>query len=112
MAESTVQVNLPRAYRYRLLNGQMVEYGKGMGKVPVEMADNLVTAGVIQPYDRPVEAQDIDLPDDLPGRKALISAGYTKIADVKALTSFEGIEGVGPATQAKLGEYFSDGNTN
>lgn len=112
MTDNTVQVDLPRAYRYRLPSGQMVEYGKGPGKIPTEMADNLVKAGVIQPYNRPVEAQDIDLPDDLPGRKALITAGYSKVADVKGLPSFEGIEGVGPATQAKLTEYFSDGNTD
>lgn len=45
-----------------------------------------------------------DLPEDFPGRTALMEAGYTKLSQVNELSEEEltEIAGIGPATAAKI----------
>ena len=111
MGKMVTVAPLKNPYRFRDDETKKVlDFGVGETRIPEQMAINLHAQGLIPDFRgaQATEATDSDLPDDLPGRKALIAAGHTTLAKVQALETFEGIEGVGAATIAKLGDYFSD----
>jgi hypothetical protein len=115
MAQKMVTVApLPRAYRFRDdETGRMLDFGQGDTRIPELMAKNLHAQGLIADYKNAEAVQQAteeatDLPEDVPGRKHLIAAGHTTMAKVRALETFDGIDGIGTATATKLGEYLSD----
>ncbi len=46
-----------------------------------------------------------DLPEDLPGRDALIDNGVILMSDVKAIPDFTEIKGIGKSTNEQILEY-------
>ena len=66
--------------------------------VPADIADKMVAGGYAgEPT--PV------LPNDMPGRDALIAAGYESIDQVDAVKDLTKITGIGKATAEQLSEY-------
>lgn len=47
------------------------------------------------------------LPDDLPGRAALVSAGFVTMHGVRACDDFSVVPGIGPATAERLVAYLA-----
>lgn len=79
-------------------------YGPGIVQVPASFARALG----LEPVEEPKEEVAGDLPEDFPGREALIEAGYTTLDAVRAI-DFEQtkVPGVGKATIAKIAAYFA-----
>lgn len=46
------------------------------------------------------------LPDDLPGKKAFLEAGYNDLDVIKNLADWDEVPGIGQITEDKLVEYF------
>ena len=56
-------------------------------------------------WDEAPEAPRPGLPEDLPGRVALIGAGITTMAEIEALRDFDAVPGIGQVTEARLVAY-------
>lgn len=73
--------------------------------------DSLITRGFATPVsgDREPEAGPVGgLPEDIPARAALVAAGCVDLDDVAELVeagTLTGVEGIGPATAAKVEAY-------
>jgi hypothetical protein len=109
------KVNLTGTYGYRNpATREMVYYGPGMGiEVPQGLVDTLgldvlpeaeVKAAPVAVTNKagqePATAgRDGDLPEDFPGRKFLVQAGHTTLADVKTLSIDQLIEVRGIGTR-------------
>ena len=48
------------------------------------------------------------LPDDFPGREALVAAGFDSLAKVEAVADFDEIPGVGQITEERIVAWFED----
>ena len=51
------------------------------------------------------EDPGVTLPENFPGRKALIDSGIKTMDMVRAVQDFEGVKGVGRATEIQIREY-------
>lgn len=58
-------------------------------------------------HERWVEPVQDYLPDDLPGRAALVSAGFVTLHGVLACEDYSEVPGIGEATEARLRAYLA-----
>jgi len=72
------------------------------------LAGRYIQEGYGEAYD-PVKKQairpDPSLPDDLPGREHFINSGITTMDQVREVSDYDLIEGIGQATEKKIIEY-------
>lgn len=48
------------------------------------------------------------LPEDLPGREEFLDAGHNQLEDIKEISDYTKVKGIGPATADKIKTYFED----
>lgn len=69
-------------------------------------ADRLVARGVVQ---HASDAEDTgDLPEDLPGRKELIKAGFSTLEAVREIEDFTEVKGVGESKAEAIEAYLAE----
>lgn len=49
-----------------------------------------------------------ELPEDLPGRDEFLDAGHNQLEDIKDISDYTKVKGIGPATAEKIKTYFED----
>lgn len=105
MTEELVTVELRRSVGPR--RGPL--YGPGTVKVPASFARALGLTPVRATGREEAQGAGSDLPDDFPGRNALIAAGYTTLEAVQAIDFAETkVPGVGRGTIPKIAAYFAE----
>lgn len=91
MAEKLYFIRSPKGYGY---------HAGHVHEVPEDQAKKFKKSGVARPATK-------TLPKDIPGRKALIDAGYETIQEVKEISDFSEINGIGTKTQQELAGYLA-----
>ena len=77
-------------------------------EMPEKRAKKLVKSGHVETYKEPKpEIPAIDLPDDIPGRDALIAHGIETLAEAQKIKDFTEINGIGKSLNNQLQEYFA-----
>jgi len=80
-------------------------------ELPDEQAAELKKSKHIKDYEAPKPAEPIiDLPEDLPGRLALLAHGITKLSDIKQIKDFTEIKGIGKSTSSQILEFLKTAN--
>jgi hypothetical protein len=76
--------------------------------VPEKQAAEYIRQGMAERWYFEGETPDeIDLPEDLPGRDALIEAGFKTVAGVLSIDDYDEVPGIGQVTEQKLRDYFN-----
>lgn len=75
-------------------------------ELPEKTAKKLLKSGHIKKYVAPEpEAPVSDLPEDFPGRDALIEHGLTTLAEARQIKDFTEIKGIGKSTNAMILDF-------
>lgn len=78
-------------------------------ELPEKVAKKLMKSGYVKKYEAPEpEDNPIDLPEDFPGRDALIAQGVKSLAEAKEIKDFTEIKGIGKSTDAAIHEYLKN----
>jgi len=77
-------------------------------ELPINRFNDLKELGyVTEPTTQPpAHTTTTPIPKDIPGYKAIVAAGFTSLADVKAVPDLTEINGIGKVLAAQIVEYF------
>lgn len=98
---------------YEIPAGDVERFGLQVVDGVVILAGSATPSGATEeatpapvPEDPPAPAGD--LPDDLPGREALVAAGLVTIESLGDVEDLTAIQGIGKATAARIREYLEE----